>query len=184
METGTVFLVIVVIVVAWMVLIYNYLVQLRENVKNGWAQIDVQLKRRHDLIPNLVDAAKGYMMHERETLDTIVKSRQHAVDAKSLRDIQESENFLTGALGRLSAVFENYPQLKADRQMVLLQEELVSTENKITLARQYYNEEVTRLNVTLKMFPNNLIASFFHFSSRPLFEIKDQIQKEPAKVKF
>ncbi len=184
METGTVFLIIVVISAAWIILIYNYLVQLRENVKNGWSQIDVQLKRRHDLIPNLVESAKGYLHHERETLEDVTKARQQAVDAKSLRDIQESENLLTAALGRLMMVFENYPQLKADRQMMLLHEELVSTENKIVFARQYYNDEVNRLNVTLQMFPNNLLASFFHFSSRSFFEIKEQIRKEPSKVRF
>ncbi len=184
MEPGVIFLIIVVIFTAWVVLIYNHLVQLRENVKNGWSQIDVQLKRRHDLIPNIVETAKGYMAHERETLENVIKARQMAIDAKSLRDIQQSENFLTASLGRLMVVSENYPQIKADRQMLAVQEELVSTENKITFARQYYNDEVNRLNVAIQMFPNNLIAGFFHFESRMFFEVKDPSEKETSKVKF
>src|SRR6185503_2759537 len=134
-----VLLAVVVLLVVWAVAMYNNLVQLRQNVKNGWSQIDVQLKRRHDLIPNLVETAKGYMAHERQTLENVIKARQQAVDASGIKGKQEAENILTGTLRSLFAVSENYPNLKADQNMRQLQEELTSTENKIGFARQYYN---------------------------------------------
>jgi LemA protein len=164
--------------------IYNALVQLRENVKNGWSQIDVQLKRRHDLIPNLVEAAKGYMAHERQTLENVIRARQQAIDASNLKDKQQAENILTGALRSLFAVSENYPNLKADRQMLQLHEELTTTENKIAFARQYYNDEVNRLNTSVQSFPNNIIAQRFGFSKAVFFEIEDPAEKEAPKVQF
>lgn len=163
---------------------YNAMVQLRENVRNGWSQIDVQLKRRHDLIPNLVETAKGYMAHESETLERVMKARQQAVNATGLKDKQEAENVLSGTLRSLFAVFENYPNLKADQQMLRLQEELTSTENKIAFARQYYNDEVNRLNTSVQSFPNNIVANLFGFIRADFFEIKDAAEKEAPKVQF
>ncbi len=168
----------------WAVAIYNTLVQLRENVKNGWSQIDVQLKRRHDLIPNLVETAKGYMGHERNTLENVIKARQQAINADNIKDKQAAENFLTGTLRSLFAVSENYPNLKADVQMRQLHEELVSTENKITFARQYYNDEVNRLNTAVQSFPDNMIASTFKFGKKDFFEMEDSSEKKAPAVKF
>ena len=164
--------------------IYNNLVSLRENVKNGWSQIDVQLKRRHDLIPNLVETAKGYMAHEKDTLERVIKARQQAIDAGSLKDKQEAENFLSTTLRSLFAVAENYPNLKADQQMIRLQEELTSTENKISFARQYYNDEVNRLNTAVQSFPDNIVAQSSGFSKSDFFQITDPAEKEAPQVKF
>ena len=164
--------------------IYNQLVGLRQNVKNGWSQIDVQLKRRHDLVPNLVETAKGYMGHEKDTLERVIKARQLAVDASALKMKQEAENFLSQTLRSLFAVVENYPNLKADQHMLKLQEELTSTENKIGFARQYYNDEVARLNTAIQTFPNNLLAGMFNFKEAEFFEIPDASEKQPPKVQF
>jgi len=164
--------------------IYNSLVKLKVNVENGWAQIDVQLKRRHDLIPNLVETAKGYMAHEKDTLEGVIKARQQAVDAKGLENKQQAENFLSGTLRSLFAVTERYPDLKADRQMMQLHEELTSTENKIAFSRQYYNDEVGRLNTTIQTFPDNMVAGMFNFGKAEFFELEDQGQREAPKVKF
>ncbi|OGX37575.1 MAG: hypothetical protein A3D87_09125 [Omnitrophica WOR_2 bacterium RIFCSPHIGHO2_02_FULL_50_17] len=179
-------IVLIVVILAFVagISIYNNLVQLRENVKNGWSQIDVQLKRRHDLIQNLVETAKGYMGHEKETLERVIKARQQAVDASSLKDKQAAENFLTGTLRSLFAVSENYPNLKADLQMRQLHEELVSTENKIGFARQYYNDEVNRLNTAVQSFPDNMIANAFKFAKNEFFEIEDTAEKKAPQVKF
>jgi LemA protein len=171
-------------IVLWGVGIYNNFVSLRENTKNGWSQIDVQLKRRHDLIPNLVATAKGYMSHERDTLESVIKARQQAVDASTLKDKQAAENFLSSTLRSLFAVSENYPNLKADQQMRQLHEELVSTENKITFARQYYNDEVNRLNTAVQSFPDTVIANMFQFKKREFFEIEDVAEKSVPEVKF
>ena len=176
--------VILVVLILWMVGIYNKFVQLRENTKNGWSQIDVQLKRRHDLIPNLVETAKGYMAHERGTLEGVIKARQQAVNASTLKDKQAAENFLSSTLRSLFAVSENYPNLKADQQMRQLHEELVSTENKITFARQYYNDEVNRLNTAVQSFPDNVIANAFQFKKREFFELEDASEKKVPEVKF
>jgi len=177
-------IIILLILVGLGVSIYNALVQLRESVKNGWSQIDVQLKRRHDLIPNLVNTAKGYLKHEQQTLENVTKARQQAVDASSIKDKQQAENFLTSTLRSLFAVSENYPNLKADRQMMQLQEELVTTENKISFARQYYNDEVNRYNVYVQSFPNNVLAGMFNFEKMDFFEIEDPVEKEVPQVKF
>jgi LemA protein len=163
---------------------YNTLVQLRENVRNGWSQIDVQLKRRHDLIPNLVETAKGYMAHERQTLEGVTKARQMAVDASNVKDKQAAENMLTSTLRSLFAVSENYPNLKADRQMMQLQEELTTTENKITFARQYYNDETNRLNTVVQSFPSNIIAGAFGFKKEEFFQLEDPAEKKTPQVKF
>jgi len=164
--------------------IYNNLIRLRENVRNAWSQIDVQLKRRHDLIPNLVEVAKKYMAHERETLENVVKARQQAVDASAIKDKQAAENMLTSTLRSLFAVVENYPNLKADGQMLQLQEELSSTENKIAFARQYYNDEANRFNVGIQTVPNNIIAGMFHFEEFPFFKVDDEIERQAPKVQF
>src|SRR5690606_2616324 len=172
-------IVIVLVVVAvgvafWVIGIYNGLVTLRQRVKNAFAQIDVQLKRRHDLIPNLVETAKGYMAHERETLEAVIAARNQAVsrqqaasgdpaNAQAIRDLQASEGALTGALGRLFAVMEAYPDLKANQNMLSLQEELTSTENKVAFARQAYNDSVTTYNTRIESFPPNIIAGLFNF---------------------
>jgi LemA protein len=163
---------------------YNSLVQLRESVKTAWSQIDVQLKRRHDLIPNLVETAKGYMAHERGTLESVTKARQMAVDASSIKDKLAAENVLTSTLRSLMAVAENYPDLKADRQMSMLQEELTTTENKISFARQFYNDEANRLNVMIQSFPTSVIAGMFNFAKAEFFEITDAAEKAVPQVKF
>lgn len=168
----------------WGISMYNNFVQLRERVKNGWSQIDVQLKRRHDLIPNLVETAKGYMTHEQETLEGVTKARQQAVDARGMKNKQEAENFLSSTLRSLFAVTEKYPDLKADRQMMQLHEELISTENKVSFARQYYNDEVNRLNTELQSFPDNIIAKKFNFKKAAFFEISDATEREAPSVKF
>ncbi|HOD12105.1 MAG TPA: LemA family protein [Candidatus Omnitrophota bacterium] len=164
--------------------IYNLLIAMRQNVKNGWSQIDVQLKRRHDLIPNLVETAKGYMAHEKQTLENVIKARQQAVDASGLKDKQQAENFLSSTLKSLFAVVENYPNLKADQHMLKVQEELTTTENKIAFARQYYNDEVARFNTAVQTFPNNVIAGLFHFTKEDFFEIVNPAEKEAPQVKF
>lgn len=173
-----------VLAVLWLIAIFNSLVQLRESAKNSWAQVDVQLKRRHDLIPNLVETAKGYLAHEKGTLEKVIQARQQAVDARGLENKQQAENLLSGALRSLFAVVENYPNLKADKQMLQLHEELVNTENKITFARQYYNDEVNRFNVMVQSFPSNMVAQAGGFTKFDFFEIKDISETETPDVKF
>ena len=179
-----VLLAVIVLAILSVIGIYNGLVSLRENVKNGWSQIDVQLKRRHDLIPNLVETAKGYMAHEKDTLERVIKARQQAINASDLKGRETAENVLTTTLRSLFAVAENYPNLKADQQMIRLQEELTSTENKISFARQYYNDEVNRLNTAVQSFPNNIVAQSFGFTKSEFFQITDPVEKEAPQVKF
>lgn len=168
----------------WFMVTYNSLVSLRLRVKNAWSQIDVQLKRRHDLIPNLVETAKGYIAHERQTLENVVKARQQAVSAQGLLDKAQAENFLTSTLRSLFAVVENYPNLKANQNMLALQEELTTTENKISFARQYYNDEAMRYNTALQTFPANYVAGMFSFVKEAFFEIEDASEKQAPQVKF
>lgn len=163
---------------------YNALVRLRNAAQNAWAQIDVQLKRRYDLIPNLVETAKGYMRHERETLEAVIKARQTAIDASSVKDQIDAENALTSTLRSLMMLTENYPDLKADKNMMAIQEELTSTENKIGFARQHYNDSVMRYNNQRQMFPSSVIAGMFNFAEEPYFELKDETQREAPKVAF
>ncbi len=174
----------IVVLIIWFFSIYNQLVGLSQNVKNGWSQIDVQLKRRHDLIPNVVETAKGYMTHERETLEKVVEARQQAVSASGLKDKIAAENFLTQTLRSLFAVFENYPNLKADQHLLKLQEELTSTENKIAFARQYYNDETARFNTAIQSIPNNIVAGVGQFRPYEFFEIEDTSQRQVPTVKF
>jgi len=166
--------------------IYNSLVGRRNEVKNSWAQIDVQLKRRHDLIPNLVETAKGYMKHERETLEAVTNARnlaqQVASSGAGVRAKAEGE--LSSALSRLLAVVENYPDLKANQNFLALQEELTSTENKISFSRQYYNDSVLRYNNQTQMFPSNIIANMTGFKASEFFEVTVATEKEAPKVSF
>ena len=168
------------------IMIYNGLVRGRNQVKNSWAQIDVQLKRRYDLIPNLVEAVKGYMTHERGTLEAVTNARnlaqQVASSGAGVRAKAEGE--LSSALSRLLAVVENYPDLKANQNFLALQEELTSTENKISFSRQYYNDSVLRYNNQTQMFPSNFIASMTGFGASEFFEVTVATEKEAPKVSF
>lgn len=171
---------IVVIVGLWYMLTYNRLVSLREQFRNAWSQIDVQLKRRHDLIPNLVETVKGYAAHERQTFEAVVKARQMAVDAKGIEEAQKAENMLTSTLRSLFAVAEAYPELKANQNFLMLQEELSGTEGKIAYARQHYNDVVNIYNASIKSFPANLIASSSGFIEQPYFEIETGEREVPT----
>ncbi|MBI2339669.1 MAG: LemA family protein [Deltaproteobacteria bacterium] len=168
----------------WVIGIFNALVRLRNQVKNAWSQIDVQLKRRHDLIPNLIETTKGYMKHERETLEKVTAARTAAMSAQSVGEKAQAEGMLSGVLGRLFAVAEQYPDLKANQNFLALQEELTSTENKIAFARQGYNDQVLFYNNKIQMFPSNIIAGMFGFAQQEFFEIQDQAEKALPKVAF
>jgi len=177
-------LVILVILIFWVVGMYNGLVRLRNQVKNAWSQIDVQLKRRHDLIPNLVETAKGYMKHERETLDSITQARSHAVEASGVADQAKAEGELNNALSKFMLVVENYPDLKASQNFLSLQEELSSTENKVGFARQFYNDQVQTFNTKIESVPSNIIAGMFNFKQAEFFEIEAPAEREAPKVQF
>ncbi len=179
-----VFVGIAVVVVIWAIGSYNSLIRSRNEVDNAWAQIDVQLKRRHDLIPNLVETAKGYMSHERETLEAVVQARNQAAGAKGAGEASGAEQALSGALTQFMLVVERYPDLKANQNFLSLQEELSSTENKIGFARQYYNDTTTRYNTGIQVFPRNIIAGMFSFTKRDLFELEDEAEREVPKVAF
>ncbi len=165
---------------------YNGLVRLRNQVKNAWAQIDVQLKRRHDLIPNLMETVKGYMKHERETLEAVTEARNLAQKAigTGVGSQAKAEGELKGALSRLLAVAENYPDLKANQNFLALQEELASTENKISFSRQYYNDSVLTYNNKIQMVPSNIIAGMFGFKTGEFFEVTVPGEREVPKVSF
>jgi len=188
-------LVVVVLVLFFFVSIYNRLVAGRNAYKNAFAQIDVQLTRRHDLIPNLVETAKGYMKHERETLEAVIAARNAAVsglknaaanpgDPNAVQQLAGAENMLTGALGRLFALAEAYPDLKANQNMMQLSEELTSTENKVAFARQAYNDAVMSYNNLREVFPNNLVANMFSFQPAQLLEIESPEKRAAPTVKF
>ena len=164
--------------------IYNALVRLRNQVDNAWSQIDVQLKRRHDLIPNLVETAKGYMTHERETFEAITNARASAMGAKGVAGAAKAEGALGEALSKFMLVVENYPDLKANQNFLSLQEELTSTENKISFSRQNYNDQVLFFNNKIQMFPSNIIAGMFRFGKRDFFEIEVAAEREVPKVSF
>lgn len=184
MSAFLIFIIVIVVVALYAVQIYNSLVRLRNRVKNAWSQIDVQLKRRHDLIPNLIETVKGYMTHERETLENITKARSAAVDASSVADKSKAETELSGALGKFNLVVENYPDLKANQNFLELQEELTSTENKISFARQAYNDQVLFYNNKIEMFPSNILAGMFNFAKEEFFEIEIEGEREVPKVEF
>jgi LemA protein len=174
----------ILIVGLWFVITYNGLVRLRNGVKNAWSQIDVQLKRRYDLIPNIIETVKGYAAHERQTLEAVVQARQAGISASNVKDQAAAENMITGALRQLFALSESYPNLKANENFLALQEELSSTENKISFARQYYNDTVQAFNTRQEMFPANLVASMLGFQPSDFFEIEDASVREAPKVKF
>ncbi|MEM8816019.1 MAG: LemA family protein [Pseudomonadota bacterium] len=190
-----VFLAIIAAIVFWAIGIYNRLVNERNRVRNAFAQIDVQLTRRHDLIPNLVEAVKGYMKHERETLEAVIKARNVAVSAleaakadpssaAAIQQLGESEGALGSILGRLFALSEAYPDLKANTNMLQLQEELTTTENKVAFSRQAFNDSVMSYNNTVENFPNNLIAGTFKFDPASFLEIESEEKREVPEVSF
>jgi LemA protein len=174
----------IVIFVLYIISIYNSLVGLRNQVKNAWSQIDVQLKRRHDLIPNLIEAVKGYMAHERGTLENITNARSKAVSAQGISEKAKAEAQLTEAIGKFNLVVENYPDLKANQNFLALQEELTSTENKISFSRQNYNDQVLFFNNKIQMFPSNIIAGMFGFKEEVFFQVEDTTERAVPKVSF
>jgi len=168
--------------VIWVIASYNRLISLKNQALNGWKQIDVQLKRRYDLIPNLVETVKGIMKFEQDTLTKVIEARNKAISAQGIAEKAVQENVLSGALRQLFALVENYPQLKSSENVAKLQEELVSTENRISFARQFYNDIATQFNIALQTFPTNTIAGMFGFTAVELFEITDAKEKEVPKV--
>ncbi|MEO0094728.1 MAG: LemA family protein [candidate division WOR-3 bacterium] len=176
-------LIVIILLVIWVIAIYNSLITKRTRVDNGWAQIDVQLKRRYDLIPNLVETVKGYAAHEKEVLEKVAELRSRAMGATSPKEAAEANNMLSATLKTLFAVAENYPQLKANENFMRLQEELTATENKIAFARQFYNDVVMDYNVTIQKFPQTIIASMFNFKPREFFTAPAE-EREAVKVKF
>lgn len=184
MEGLIVLIVVVVLLVLYGIATYNGLVSLRKQVDNAFGQIDVQLKRRYDLIPNLVETVKGYMKYEQETLDKVIQARNRALSAGSVSEKAAADTQVTQALGGIFALSEAYPDLKANQNMLSLQEELKSTENKIAFARQYYNDIVTSYNTRTETFPSSIFANAGGFKPRDLFEIEDPAQRENVKVQF
>jgi LemA protein len=173
----------VVVVAVFVISIYNRLVTLRSRVDNAWSQIDVQLRRRYDLIPNLVETVKGYAAHEKDTLEKVIQARNMAMNAQTVKEQGEAENMLSGTLKSLFAVAEQYPDLKANQNFLMLQEELSGTESKIAYARQFYNDSVMSYNMSTQQFPSNIVAGAFGFTQRDYFEI-EEAAKEPVQVKF
>jgi len=179
-----VFLIIIAVIVIYVVGLYNSLVTLRNRCDNAWAQVDVQLKRRYDLIPNLVETVKGYAKHEREVFEKVTQARTAAIAATGVKDQGAAENMLSGALKSLFAVAEAYPELKANQNFLMLQEELAGTESKIAYARQFYNDMAMKFNTKQQVFPSNIIAGMFQFKLREYFEIEEPAAREPVKVQF
>ena len=195
MGTGTILLIVFIGLILYGVGMYNRLISGRNNYKNAFAQIDVQLTRRHDLIPNLVETAKGYMAHEKDTLEAVINARNSAVsglsnakadptDSAAMKQLGQAEQGLSGALGRLFALSESYPDLKANENMMQLSEELTTTENKVSFARQAYNDAVMMYNNLREQFPSNFIANWFVFKGAELLEIEDEAMKQVPKVEF
>ncbi len=173
-----------VVIVLWLILTYNRFVTLRNRVKEAWADIDVQLKRRYDLIPNLVETVKGYAVHERELLEKVTQARTQAMGAQTIKERGDAENALSQTLKSLFAVSENYPDLKASQNFLELQRELTDTEDKIQASRRFYNGNVRDFNTMLQSFPQNTVAGIFNFKTAEFFEIAEASQKEPVKVSF
>lgn len=195
MSTGMIFLIIIIAIVAFLISAYNKLIAGRNGYKNAFAQIEVQLTRRYDLIPNLVDTAKGYMAHEKETLEAVINARNSAVSGldqakadpsnpEAMKQLAQAEQGLSGALGRLFALSESYPDLKANENMMQLSEELTTTENKVAFARQAFNDMVMHYNNLREQFPSNLVADWFKFQEAELLEIEDEVKREVPKVEF
>ena len=174
---------VLVLVVLFLVVTYNRLVRLRNRVEAAWSQIDVQLKRRHDLIPNLVETVKGYAAHERETLESVTQARQQAVAAKGVEEQAQAENMLTATLRQLFAVAEAYPDLKANQNFLALQEELTGTESRIAFSRQFYNEQVLAYDNALETFPSNTVAGMFNFEPKVYFEA-EEVARDAVRVDF
>jgi len=171
-------------IIVLLIIGYNRLVSLRNRAKEAWADIDVQLRRRYDLIPNLVETVKGYASHERELFEKVTEARTRAMGAQGIKEKGEAENMLAGTLKTLFAVAENYPQLRASENFQKLQDELTDTENKIQAARRFYNTNVRDLNIQIESFPSNVIANIFRFTKMDFFEIEETAAREPVKVKF
>ena len=180
----TILLVIIAVLVLWAIAIFNTLVRMRQRVKEAWADIDVQLKRRYDLIPNLVEIVKGYAAHEKEVLENVVKARSEAMNAHTVGEHGQAENMLSGALKNLFALAEAYPNLRASENFAKLQDELSDTENKIQAARRFYNTNVMDFNTKTEQFPASLIAGWFGFKKEQFFEIAVATEREPVQVKF
>ena len=176
-------LAIVFIVVVWAIATYNRLVSLRNRIQNAWSQIDVQLRRRYDLIPNIMESVKGYASHERAVFENVTKARSSMMDAQGVKEQAEAQNMITGALKSLFAVAEAYPDLKANQSFLMLQEELSGTESKIAYSRQFYNDNVMTFNTLIQSFPANIIASSFGFKESEYFPMEDAA-REPVKVDF
>jgi LemA protein len=174
---------VVALVVVWVVWSFNRLVRYRNRAEEGWAQIDVQLRRRYDLIPNLIATVEGYAAHEREVFEAVTKARANAESAQSVAGQADAENAVTSGLRQLLAVAENYPDLKANQNFLALQEELTGTESKIAYARQYYNDQVRLLNTAIQSFPSNILANLLHFTHREFFDIEDAA-RAPIQVDF
>jgi LemA protein len=180
-----VFLLIIIVLIALMAVgMYNSLITLRNRCDNAWSQVDVQLRRRFDLIPNLVETVKGYAKHESGVFERVTQARTQAMGAATPKEAGQAENVLSGALKSLFAVVENYPDLKANQNFLMLQEELAGTESKIAYARQFYNDIVMKFNMKQQVFPSNIIANMFSFKEKEYFEIGDEAAKGPVKVSF
>ena len=184
MGTPTIILIIVAVLIIWLIGIFNVLVVRRNRVKESWSDIEVQLKRRYDLIPNLVNAVKGYAAHEKDVFEEVTKARAMAIGAKTPQEHGQAENILTSALKHLFAVAEAYPQLRASENFRELQMELSDTENKIQAARRFYNSTVMDLNTSIEQFPANLIAGMFGFKKEDFFDLEEGVAKEAPQVKF
>jgi LemA protein len=184
MTTLIIVAVVLVLLVLFVIAAYNALIRLRNQVDNAWSQIDVQLKRRHDLIPNLVETARGYMKHERGTFEAVTEARSRAMGAKTVSEASKAEGALGEALSKFMLVVENYPDLKANQNFLAVQEELTGTENRISFARQSYNDQVLFFNNKIQMFPSNVVANMFNFSKRDFFELETGAEREVPKVSF
>jgi len=177
-------IVILVIILISFIVFYNSIISLRNKVDNAWFQIDVQLRKRYDLIPNLVETVKGYAAHEKETLEKVISARQKGIDANTVKDQSQAENMISSTLRSLFAVAENYPNLKADQHFTRLMEELQGIESNIAFARQFYNDIVLQYNTRIQTFPGNFFAGMFNFKTREYFVVEESAAREPVKVKF
>ena len=178
------YIILIVFPILWLIIVYNGLIKLKNRAKEAWADIDVQLKRRYNLIPNLVEVVKGYAVHEREVFEKVTEARTKAMGAKDLKEKEKAENFLSGTLKSLFAVSENYPQLRASENFLELQRELRDAEDKIQAARRFYNGNVRDLSIKIESFPSNIIAKLFKFQKMDLFELEEPEKRETPTVKF
>ncbi|MFA7208726.1 MAG: LemA family protein [Parcubacteria group bacterium] len=183
MGSGLILLIILAVIALWVIAVYNGLIKLKNRVDEAWSDIDVQLKRRYDLIPNLINTVKGYAAHEKDVFEKVTEARTRAMGADSAHDKAEAENMLSGTLKTLFAVSENYPDLKANQNFLELQRELTDTEDKIQASRRFYNGNARDFNIKIEVFPNNLIAGMLHFTKREFFEA-DEAEKENVQVSF